>query len=256
MGPRKTGNSVRDRIEQFKYDLQTKWWFAVIEHIEPLLYKLFSYKEKKESSLKPGESSRMIKIASVTSDQLLKVQLMARDYYREAIEPEVKETIEHNIEAYMDWDMLDDYVLVIKEKLSTVRIVDEYDFSNISSEAVRDTLASLASEEKMKHKKSKFVPGENVQQIKIDLERVDARINEYAEMLARLNIIDEETVQKVNKMLKPLNAKENKWQPNAEKSEREIQINKMNYALEQWFQEKLRLIIASYESKNNITTSE
>jgi hypothetical protein len=44
----------------------------------------------------------MIKIASVTSDQLLKVQLMARDYYREAIEPEVKETIEHNIEAYMD----------------------------------------------------------------------------------------------------------------------------------------------------------
>jgi hypothetical protein len=75
-------------------------------------------------------------------------------------------------------------------------------------------------------------------------------------MLARLNIIDEETVQKVNKMLKPLNARENKWQPNAEKSEREIQINKMNYALEQWFQEKLRLIIASYESKNNITTSE
>ena len=106
--------------------------------------------------------------------------------------------------------MLDDYILVIKEKLSTVRIVDEDDFSNIKSGAVRDTLSSLALEEKAKHKKSHLTPGDKVQQIKIDLEKVDARINEYAEMLARLNIIDEETVQKVNKMLKPLNVKGDK----------------------------------------------
>lgn len=220
-------NDLKYKTNQLKNDIKTKWILAIIGGIDPRLYEILTYKEKREASLSPWEYSKRGRLAGYAHDKLTTLKETVYEYANRK-EQEIKENIEWQVkEVIKHIDNLPQDLIDHIEEALAYKILD--------------------AEDDMVERKY-FKAGDSVQKLVLDLGKLDARISWYIEVLNKLGLnLDEDDyigdlliITKANdriesnKSFEEGREKDGKW--------KKIE-SKENTKLEIWFQREITTIL-------------
>lgn len=220
-------DTMQERKNQLKSDIKTKGILAIIERIDPRLYELLTYKEKREANLSPWEYSKRGKLAGYAHEKLTTLKETVFEYANRK-EQEIKENIE--------WQ--------VKEVLKHIDNIPQDLIDHIEEALAYKT---LDAEDDMLEKKW-FNVGDRVQKLVLDLGKLEARMSWYVENLNKLGLsLDEDEF--IRDLLIITKANDT-----LEKNDLSDQKDRKNYNLEMWFQNKITTILDANKQQESLDT--